>query len=74
MKVNLISLLISIVSMIQLVFIIYQIVNYITPPVTINGHRYMLTSNILKSISYSFSLSVMIFFITRKVIKRRRSR
>lgn len=54
MKVNLISLLISIVSMILLVFIIYQIVNYITPPVTINGHRYMPTSNIMKSISYSF--------------------
>lgn len=74
MKINLISLSISIVSMILLVFVIYQMVDYITPPITIDGHRYMPTSNVLKSVFYSLLLSIIIFFISRKVIKGRMSK
>lgn len=70
MKINLVSLLISIISMVLLAVLIYQIVSYVSPPVTVDGHRYMPTSNILKAVFFSFLFSVVIFFVSRKILKK----
>ena len=71
MRNNLISLFVSIISLIIFTLIIYQILSYLNPAVTIDGHKYMPTQNILKSIFYSIIIGIIIFFISKKLIRKR---
>ncbi|WP_326983281.1 hypothetical protein VUJ46_01665 [Chryseobacterium sp. MYb264] len=73
MKTGIISFIIALISMILSGLAIYQFVAYINPPVTMDGHRYMPTSNILKSFVFSFIIAVIVFFAARKMIMRRNS-
>lgn len=50
----------------------YNIVDYINPPVTEEGHRYMPIGNIIKSIIGGFVSAVLAFFISIKVLRQRK--
>jgi hypothetical protein len=73
MKIYLISLAISIVVMIVSTFVLYFTYDYIYPPITLDGHRYMPTSNVLKALFFSFLLSILIFYISIRIQKKKLS-
>ena len=72
MKNNLKPLLISILSLVIFTIIIYQILSYLNPPITEDGHPYMPTQNILKSIFYSLIIGTIIFFISRRKLMKKK--
>lgn len=48
----------------------YNIIDCIDPPVTEDGHRYMPTENIAKSLFLSFILSAIVFITVIKILRR----
>jgi hypothetical protein len=71
MKIFFISCLISAISLLIFSFILYNIFIYFEPPVTIDGHKYMPTRHIVKSLFFSFIFSIVIFtLIKKKLIKK----
>lgn len=74
MKIYLISALISIVMMILSAVTIYNIADYIDPPVTDDGHPYMPTENIAKSLIGSLILTAIAFIVTVKIQRERQKR
>ncbi|CAH0292144.1 hypothetical protein [Chryseobacterium sp. Bi04] len=74
MKIYLISALISIVMMILSAVTIYNIADYIDPPVTDDGHPYMPTENIAKSLIGSLILTAIAFIAAVKIQRERQKR
>lgn len=74
MKIYLISVLISIVMMILSAAAIYNIADYLDPPVTDDGHPYMPTENIAKSIIGSLIITAVTFIAAVKVQRERQKR
>lgn len=71
MKIYLISAFISIVMMILSAVTIYNIADYIDPPVTDDGHPYMPTENIAKSFIGSLILTAIVFIAAVKIQRER---
>ncbi len=62
-KLTIVAVLVFILS----VFLLYNIFIYYSPPITGDGHKYMPTEQIVKSIFFSVTLSIIIFIICWKL-------
>lgn len=67
MKKYLISIVISIICFLVFVLTLYNVFIYIDPPITHDGHRYMPTSHIVKSVFFALIISILCFvFVIKK--------
>lgn len=71
MKIYLISLGASLVAIVICTFILYNIFAYYSPSVSLDGHRYMPLENIFKSVVFSSILSIITFFISIRIQKKK---
>lgn len=69
MKTNLISLLISFCFFIISYWLIYLAFNFIDPPITSDGHKYMPIKSVLESGIVSLFLSIFFFIFIRRYFK-----
>ncbi|MDR6923263.1 hypothetical protein [Chryseobacterium sp. 2987] len=74
MKIYLISFLISIAILIITMVAVYETADYISPPVTTDGHRYMPTGNVFIALVYGFLSAILSFFISVRILRRRQKR
>ncbi len=74
MKIYLISLLISIVLMVFSGIIIFNIIDYLNPPVTEEGHRYMPTESLAKSLFLSAIIGAVVFISILRIQRQRQNK
>jgi hypothetical protein len=71
MKIYSIAFLISIVVLAVSIVVVYEIADYMNPPVTEDGHRYMPTGNVFITMIYSILFAVLSFFISARILRRK---
>lgn len=71
MKINLITFLTSLVIWIVFLFTIYQILDIIDPPISVDGHKIMPLKIAFESVIISFILTVIFFIFFRRYLKRK---
>ncbi|WP_156172957.1 hypothetical protein [Chryseobacterium lactis] len=71
MKIYLISFLISLVMMALSGAVIFNIIDYLDPPVTEEGLRYMPTENLLKSFFLSIITGAIVFIVAVRIQRQR---
>lgn len=71
MKTTLISCLTSFFFFIITGWLIYLTLEFINPPITNDGHRYMPIKSVLESVIISFFLSILFFIFIRKYFKKK---
>lgn len=74
MKIYLISFLISVIMMALSGTVIFNILDYIDPPVTKEGLRYMPTESLLKSLFSSFIIGAVTFIITIRILRLKQNK
>jgi len=71
MKIYLISFLISLVMMALSGAVIFNIIDYLDPPVTEEGLRYMPTENLVKSFFLSIITGAIVFIAAVRIQRQR---
>lgn len=71
MKATFTSLFMSTIFFIFGYFILYFLFDYLNPPVTQDGHKYMPIGNVLYSGIISFIAAVLFFMLIRKYLNRK---
>lgn len=71
MKIYLISFLISLVMMALSGAVIFNIIDYLDPPVTEEGLRYMPAENLLKSFFLSIITGAIVFIVAVRIQRQR---
>ncbi|WP_123862079.1 hypothetical protein [Chryseobacterium artocarpi] len=74
MKIYLISFLISIITMTMSGVVVFNILDYIDPPVTKEGFRYMPAENLLKSFFSSCIIGAVVFILAIRIQRQRRNK
>ncbi|KPE49900.1 hypothetical protein [Chryseobacterium indologenes] len=74
MKIYLASFLISLITLIIAVVAVYEAADYINPPITTDGHRYMPTGNVFIALIYSIPAAILSFFISIRIQRPSRER
>lgn len=72
MKIYIISTVISLVVLFISIVLLYNFFIYIDPPITSDGHKYMPTEQVTKSIFCSLFISIILFFVSVKIQKNRK--
>ncbi|UEQ75682.1 hypothetical protein [Chryseobacterium arthrosphaerae] len=74
MKIYLISFLISVFMTVLSGTIIFNIIDYIDPPVTEEGFRYMPTENLVKSFFSGIFIGAVVFILALRIQRQKQGK
>lgn len=74
MKIYFISFLISVFMITLSGIVIFNILDYIDPPVTVEGFRYMPTESLFKSAFFSIIIGAVVFITAIRIQRQRQNK